>query len=57
VTAVPDDEILRHKRIALLELAGNTSGSATDEQLEPLLNYLLQTGGTAGPKGFTERLI
>ncbi|MDR2054365.1 MAG: hypothetical protein LBQ10_00615, partial [Desulfovibrio sp.] len=29
----------------------------TDEQLETLLNYMLQTGNTADPKGFTERLI
>ena len=30
---------------------------ATDEQLEGLLNYMLQTGNTADPRGFTERLV
>ena len=75
VTAIPDDEILRHKRIALLELVQKhiwqrdlvelleplsfllRIARATDEQLETLLNYLLQTGNTVDPRGFTERLI
>jgi predicted transposase/invertase (TIGR01784 family) len=75
VTAIPDDEILRHKRVALLELVQKhiwqrdllellepfadllRIASATDEQLETLLNYMLQTGNTADPEGFTERLI
>ena len=75
VTAITDDEILRHKRIALLELVQKhiwqrdlmelleplscllRIARATDEQLETLLNYLLQTGNTADPMGFTERLI
>jgi predicted transposase/invertase (TIGR01784 family) len=75
VTDIPDDEILRHKRIALLELVQKhiwqrdmmdlleplgyllRIASATDEQLETLLNYMLYTGNTAKPKEFTEGLI
>ena len=74
VTAIPDDEILLHKRIALLELVQKhiwqrdlvelleplarllRIASATDEQLEALLNYMLQAGNTADPLVFTERL-
>ena len=75
VTVIPDDEILRHKRIALLELVQKhiwqrdlvklleppshlpRVAHATGEQLESLLNYMLQTGNTADPEGFTERLV
>jgi predicted transposase/invertase (TIGR01784 family) len=76
VTVIPDDEILRHKRIALLELVQKhiwqrdllelleplayllqIANSATDEQLESLVNYMLQTGNTVDPRGFTERLL
>jgi predicted transposase/invertase (TIGR01784 family) len=74
VTAIPDDEILAHKRVALLELVQKhiwqrdmiellepmvnllLVGSATGEQLETLLNYMLQVGDTADPRAFTERL-
>jgi predicted transposase/invertase (TIGR01784 family) len=31
--------------------------SATDEPLESLVNHMLQTGNTADPRGFTERLV
>ena len=75
VTVIPDDEILQHKRIALLELVQKhiwqrdllellepfayllRIARATDEQLESLVNYMLQTGNTADPRGFTERLV
>ena len=69
ITAIPDDGILRHKRIALLKLVRKhiwqrglvelleplshlpRIAHATDEQLESLLNYMLQAGNTADPRG------
>ncbi|MDR2690172.1 MAG: Rpn family recombination-promoting nuclease/putative transposase [Azoarcus sp.] len=75
MTTLADDEILAHKRIALLELIQKhiwqrdllelveplarllLTGRATDEQREALLNYMLQTGDTADPQAFTERLV
>ncbi|MDR2690171.1 MAG: Rpn family recombination-promoting nuclease/putative transposase [Azoarcus sp.] len=75
VTTLADDEILAHKRMALLELIQKhiwqrdllelveplarllLTGGATDEQREALLNYMLQTGDTADPQAFTERLV
>ncbi len=59
VTVIPDDEIVRHRRVALLELIQKQrdlmgiveqlttillSGDANDRQLKTLFNYLLQTG-------------
>jgi predicted transposase/invertase (TIGR01784 family) len=75
VTDIPDDEILRHKRVALLELVQKhiwqrdvaellkpvgqllRIASATAEQQEALLSYLLQAGNMADLGKFAERLI
>ncbi|EDX0930268.1 Rpn family recombination-promoting nuclease/putative transposase [Salmonella enterica subsp. enterica] len=42
ITVVPDDEIMRHRRVALL-----VKGYANDTQLQSLFNYMMHTGDAA----------
>ena len=49
ITVVPDDEIMQHRKMALLELVDQivsllVTGNTNDRQLKALFNYVLQTG-------------
>ncbi|MUX45876.1 Rpn family recombination-promoting nuclease/putative transposase [Shigella flexneri] len=50
ITVVPDDEIMQHRKMALLELIQkhirqrDLLGNTNDRQLKALFNYVLQTG-------------
>ncbi|MGK4402633.1 Rpn family recombination-promoting nuclease/putative transposase [Escherichia coli] len=62
VTVVPDDEIVQHRRVALLELIQkhirqrDLMGLANDSQITALLNYILLTGDEARFKAFISEL-
>lgn len=71
VSAIDDDEIMKHRRMALLELMLKyaqthdlaehlvtllIAGYTTDEQLVTLMNWMLQTGDTARPEAFLQEL-
>ncbi|HFW7391944.1 TPA: recombination-promoting nuclease RpnB [Shigella flexneri] len=49
ITVVPDDEIMQHRKMALLGLVDQivsllVTGNTNDRQLKALFNYVLQTG-------------
>ncbi|EOL1193123.1 Rpn family recombination-promoting nuclease/putative transposase [Escherichia coli] len=61
VTVVPDDEIVQHRRVALLELIDQlvvllVTECANDSQITALLNYILLTGDEARFKKFISEL-
>ena len=60
VTVVPDDEIVQHRRVALLELIQKHIRQrdlcANDSQITALLNYILLTGDEARFKAFISEL-
>lgn len=60
VGAIDDDEIMKHRRMALLELmlkhAQTRDMAELTEQLVTLMNWMLQTGDTARPEAFLQEL-
>ncbi|QNU74045.1 Rpn family recombination-promoting nuclease/putative transposase (plasmid) [Klebsiella pneumoniae] len=60
VGAIDDDEIMKHRRMALLELmlkhAQTRDLAELTEHLVTVMNWMLQTGDTARPEAFLQEL-
>lgn len=60
VGAIDDDQIMKHRRMALLELmlkhAQTRDLAELTEHLVTLMNWMLQTGDTSRPEAFLEEL-
>lgn len=59
ITVIPDDDIMQHRRIALLERLVTLISAeyTTESQLNSLLSYMVQRGHTDQPQVFYRELV